>query len=185
MAFDPEYHHRRSIRLQGYDYRQGGVYFVTICTHNRQCLLGEVSEVEMQLSEAGRIATATWDWLAAQYPYVSLDASIVMPNHLHGIIVVRDDAEEGPQEGGSRTAPTKKSLGRLVAAFKTVSSKAVNALPEPVGPPLWQRNYYEQIVRSTEELHRIRAYIKANPTHWPGDPENPGQPPANRPAPSW
>ena len=173
MPYHPDAHHRRSIRLQGYDYRHSGAYFVTICTHGRECMLGEVIEGKMRLNETGRIVAGAWDWLAAQYSHVSLDASIIMPNHLHGIIILREDAEGRPQVGGSRTAPTKKSLGRLIAAFKTVSSKAVHALPEPVGTPLWQRNFFEHIIRSAKELHRIRAYIAGNPARWIEDPENP------------
>jgi len=173
MAFDPEHHHRTSIRLQGYDYRLEGAYFVTICTHGRHCLLGEVAEGEMQLNEAGRIAAAAWGWLAEQYPHVSLDASVVMPNHLHGIIILGGNTKDRPQEGGSRTAPTKKPLGRLIAAFKTVSSKTLNALPEPPAVRLWQRNYFERIIRSREELFRVRSYIASNPARWPEDSEYP------------
>ncbi len=101
MTYNPDIHHRRSIRLKGYDYSQAGAYFVSICTNNRECLFGEITEGKMVLNEAGQMVADSWEWLAKQYDHVSLDECVVMPNHLHGIIVVNDGCR-----GGSRTAPT-------------------------------------------------------------------------------
>jgi putative transposase len=91
---------RRSIRLPGYDYSQNGAYFITICTQDRECLFGDIENGEMRMNERGRIAAETWEWLALQYDHVVLDEWMIMPNHLHGIIVIADECR-----GGSRTAP--------------------------------------------------------------------------------
>ncbi len=184
MSYDPERHHRRSIRLRGYDYTQAGAYFVTLCARDRACLFGEVVNGDVRLSDAGRIVADAWEWLAVQYPYVALDAWVVMPNHLHGIIVMVDGDDGG--RGGSRTAPTgdapsgtvvvkRKPLGRLIGAFKTVSTKRINEIRGTPGATLWQRNYYEHVIRGDADLRRIRAYIADNPARWGRD-RNPPRP---------
>jgi REP element-mobilizing transposase RayT len=176
MKYDPAVHHRRSIRLQGYDYSQAGAYFVTICTQNRQCLFGEIVAGEMRLNDAGLIIADSWEWLSRQYGYLGLDEWIVMPNHIHGIIVIADGCRGGSRtapitrtndgKGGSRTAPTVKPVGRLIGAFKTVSTKQINEMRQTPGVQLWQRNYWEHIVRNESELNRIREYINKNPAKW-------------------
>ena len=168
---------RRSIRLRGYDYAQAGVYFVTIVTQNRTCLFGEVAYGIMQLNRTGRMVTDCWQWLGTQYAYVTLDEFVLMPNHLHGLIMITDNV----RRGGSRTAPTaadspagkRKPLGRLIGAFKTVSTKQFNSAQGKTGSPLWQRNYYEHVVRRDELLDKIRQYIRENPARWEIDRENP------------
>jgi REP element-mobilizing transposase RayT len=172
MNYNPEKHHRRSIRLKDYDYSQSGAYFVTICSWSRECLFGEIIDGNMQLEEFGQIIQENWIWLSHQYKYVHLDEWSVMPNHLHGIIVINDDGR-----GGSRTAPTniikRKSLGRLIGAFKTVSTKQINLIRNTPGEPVWQRNYYERIIRNEDELNHIREYIINNPSQWAEDENNP------------
>jgi putative transposase len=179
--YNRDLHHRRSLRLKGYDYRSVGAYAVTICVHGRECLLGRVVEGEVELSDLGRAAAAAWTWLEERYPYVSLDAWVVMPNHLHGIIVIHDDM----RRGGSRTAPTtgtnpsqdtgtkQKPLGRLIGAFKTVSTKRINQLRDTPGSRFWQRNYYEKIIRNERQLEALRRYIIDNPQQWAVDSQNP------------
>ena len=165
---------RRSIRLEEYDYSQAGAYFVTLCTLNRECLFGNITEGKMILNAAGRIVSDSWVWLARQYDYVLLDESIIMPNHLHGIIVIED--RRRPNAGGSRTAPTmekQKSLGRLVGAFKTISTKKINQTRATQSAKLWQRNYYEHVIRNDEELNRVREYISHNPLKWELSRDNP------------
>ena len=168
VKYDPTRHHRRSIRLTGHDYAQGGGYFVTIVCVERALLL-EDPRFRLAVEEA-------WLWLASQYDYVHLDEYVVMPNHLHGVIVTH-----GTCRGDSRIAPTasvkRKPLGRLVGAFKTVSTKRINELRGTPGLTVWQRNYYEHIIRDEEELNRVRQYIIDNPTCWEQDPENPCQQP--------
>jgi putative transposase len=168
MHYDPNKHHRRSIRLKGYDYTQAGAYFITIVTQDRACLFGEVVEGEMRLNPFGEIVAESWQWLAMQYDYVELDEWVIMPNHLHGTIVITDD------RGGSRTAPTvkRKPVGRLIGAFKTVSTKRINEHRDTPGVPVWQRNYYEHIIRNEDDLEAIRRYIACNPLRWHLDREN-------------
>ncbi len=164
-------YNRRTIRLKGYDYSQAGAYFVTICVRNRQCVLGDVFDGEMKLSEYGKVAVESWHWLARRFTYIELDEWIVMPNHLHGIIVIHDDQIS---RGDSRIAPTgRKSLGRLMGAFKTVSTKRINEMRKTPGAKLWQRNYFEHIVRNPNSLDRIREYIGTNARFWQSDKENP------------
>ncbi len=162
--YDSTIHHRRSIRLQHYDYRQAGAYFITVGTHQHVSIFGEITDDAMRLNAYGHIVVEDWCWLADHHESVELDAFVIMPNHLHGIIVI-----SGP-EGGSRTAPTKP-LGRIIGAFKTVSTKHVNAWRETPGATLWQRNFYEHIIRNDTDLDRIREYIASNPAHWSEDAE--------------
>ena len=176
--YDPHKHHRRSIRLKDYDYASAGCYFVTICVRGGECLLGKIVDGRIVLNEFGRIAQESWFWLADRYDYISLDESAFMPNHMHGIIVYHDD----PGRGASRSAPTdntptavaRKPLGRLVGAFKTISTKQINNLRGTPGEPFWQRNYWEHIVRNERALLAIREYIIYNPTRWEIDKLHPG-----------
>ncbi len=174
MVYNPEKHHRRSIRLKGYDYAQPGAYFITICVRERECTLGDVADGKMVLSGFGQIAAKSWQWLAEQYPYVTLDAWVVMPNHLHGIIVINDN----DCRGASRCAPTeprikRKPLGQLIGAFKTVSTKHISQMRDTAGAPFWQRGFYEHIVRNKRDLDAIRQYIADNPLRWQLDRDNP------------
>jgi putative transposase len=115
------------------------------------------------------IVSATWQWLPEQYPYVELDTWVVMPNHFHGIVFLLDD-----RRGGARPAPTKrKPLGRLIGAFKTVSTKRINELRTTPGQPVWQRNYYEHVIRNEVDLEEIREYIQNNPLKWLDDENHP------------
>lgn len=182
MRYNRDLHHRRSIRLKGYDYRSAGAYAVTICVDGRECALGQVVDGEVELSDLGRVAAESWAWLEEQYSYVSLDAWVVMPNHLHGIVVIHDDDGGGshrvPSSSGG-TVPTRdtgtrrKPLGRLVGAFKTVSTKRINQLRDTPGAHFWQRNYYEKIIRNERQLDALRRYIIDNPQQWTLDSENP------------
>ena len=168
-------HHRRSIRLKDYDYSQAGYYFVTICAQDRASLFGKIIDGEMRLNRLGCIVNDCWRWLSRQYPYVKLGAWVVMPNHLHGIVVITDGNVCG---GGSRTAPTpgvprRKGLGRLIGAFKTVSAKEINKIINSPGKRIWQRSFHDHIIRNDTELHRIREYILNNPLKWHLDKNNP------------
>ena len=160
---------RRSIRLKEYDYTQTGGYFVTICTENRKSIFGEIINGSVQLNKSGSIIAATWPWLSDQYPYVKLDVWVIMPNHFHGIVFLFNDPM-----GGSRTAPTKtKSLGRLIGVFKTVSTKRINEIHRNPAQPVWQRNYYEHVIRNETDLEEIREYIQNNPLKWLEDENHP------------
>jgi putative transposase len=180
MRFDPEKHHRRSIRLKGYDYRRQGAYFVTICTHDRLCLFGEVVGGEMRLNEYGRIALGCWKEIPLHFPQAELDAFVVMPNHVHGIIVLTVGARHAvPLQNGisEKTEqfgkPVAGSIPTIIRSFKSATTRHINALRGTPGSPVWQRNYYEHIIRNEESLNRIREYIKTNPLRWAMDSENP------------
>jgi putative transposase len=155
---------RRSLRLQEYDYSQAGAYFVTICVQGRECLLGEIVEGEMQLNNYGKIARDCWHDLPHHYVNIELDAFVVMSNHMHGIIVLVG--------AGLRPAPTNPPLSKIIRAFKSFSSRKINELRNTTGSPVWQRGYYEHIIRDDKSLNRIREYIVNNPLRWELDREN-------------
>ena len=160
---------RRSIRLKAYDYSQAGAYFVTVCTHGRVCLFGEVINGEARLNSRGDIVADTWRGLPRYYPNVVLDAFVLMPNHVHGVVLLADDPD-GELGTGLKPAPTERryALSEIVRAFKTFSARRVNALADLRGTSVWQRNYYEHVVRNETDLNRIREYIAGNPARLGG-----------------
>ncbi len=170
MTDDPAIHHRRSIRLRGYDYSQAGAYFITICTHNRECLFGAVgagskpalssikpaqSPDSMVLNEYGEIVKDTWEDLINHVDGIELDAFGIMPNHVHGVIVF--------------IGAGKHTLSEIVRQLKTFSARRINRKRGSQGLPVWQRNYYEHIIRNEDDLARIREYIANNPANWQSD----------------
>lgn len=190
--YNPATHHRRSIRLRGYDYSQAGAYFITICTHNRECLFGAVgagskpahpsikpaqfatphptqSPNLMVLNEYGEIVKDTWEDLINHVDGIELDAFVIMPNHVHGIIViiraglVQDGAGLEPAPTGKRTLP------EIVRQLKTFSARRINKKRGAQGLPVWQRNYYEHAIRDDDDLTRIHGYIANNPINWLSD----------------
>ena len=168
MLYDPERHHRRSIRLQNFDYSSAGAYFVTVCAHQRQCVFGEVAEGKMTPNEIGQIVEQAWYDLASRFPGVDLDVFVVMPNHMHGILVI----QESPRRDGD-AACHATTLGLVLRAFKSLSAIAANRALGRSGWPLWQRNYYDKIIRDDRMLHNARHYILDNPKRWPDDANNP------------
>lgn len=170
MPYDSEKYDRKSIRLKEYDYSSAGWYFVTICAQKRECVFGHVSKGDVILNRIGQIVMECWKWLPQQYQYVNLDEWVIMPNHLHGIIIINNDRGMG----GSRTAPTTKikPLGALIGAFKTVSTKRIRQEYDCSEASFWQRNYYEHVIRNDADLLRIREYIINNPVNWETDEEN-------------
>ncbi len=174
MPFDPSIHHRRSIRLKDFDYTQAGAYFVTICAINRACLFGQMSSVPATLipTSVGEMVWAIWQGMPERYPGVELDEAVLMPNHLHGIIVLN-------QDGGTAYEVGKYlRLSDVVQRFKSVTTAkyrqdAVQREPKAYVGPLWQRNYYEHVIRNDIELTRIRRYVAENPGRWTEDEENP------------
>ena len=184
MPYDPQRHHRRSIRLPGYDYTQPGAYFITIVTHQRMPLFGEIVDGEMRLNEYGQIVHAEWFQAAVVRPYVVLhrDEFVVMPNHVHGIIWIVDVGGGATRVGATRRVaptpipprgPNAGSIGAIIGQFKSITAKRINALRDTPGAPVWQRNDYEHIIRDDHALARIRDYIQSNPQRWADDQENP------------
>lgn len=155
-------HPRRQRRLRGWDYSQPGSYFITICTINSADLLGDVAGGRVRLNAYGEIAKDTWAWLGAHFPNVSLDESVVMPNHIHDILVLTT-AVRGQQREASDMPVHRKTVGELVGAFKTRSTKEVNRLRQTPGAVLWQRDFWDRVIRNEYELTRTREYIRRNP----------------------
>jgi REP element-mobilizing transposase RayT len=184
MRFNPELHHRHSLRLHGYDYTQAGAYFVTICTQHKACVLGEIVGGEMQLT-TGRMVQRVWNDMPQYYLAVDVDAFVVMPNHIHGIIVLTVGAglRACPTPGRPQGVAPTMSLPMVVHRFKSLTTTWYRR--ELLAGRLWQRNYYEHIIHDEEELNRIRNYIVNNPLQWELDRENPAVTERKKPAESW
>ncbi|WP_017652226.1 transposase [Fortiea contorta] len=182
MSYDPRIHHRHSIRIKGYDYTQPGIYFITICTKGRQCLFGDVTKGEMQLNCLGQIAWNCWQTIPDHFPHIELDIFVVMPNHLHGILIITDKPvgaqqccalnqhlDHNTEQFGQ---PVNSSIPTIIRSYKSVVSKRINLIWQTKGQSIWQRNFYEHIGRDQKSLDNIRQYILDNPQRWADDPEN-------------
>jgi len=197
--YDSEIHHRRSIRVKGYDYAQDGAYFVTVCAQDRRCLFGDVVSEKMKLNEAGRMVCDHWVNLNNRFPNIEIDEFIVMPNHFHGILIVGAGLVSARSEfsimanrvGGNsmadadlrmrnantradtRPAPTgvNAGLGEIICAFKSLTTNdyirnvKCGKFPK-FEKSIWQRNYWEHIIRDDDDLNRVREYIINNPLNW-------------------
>lgn len=161
MKYNHDLHHRRSIRLGEYDYSQAGAYFITICTHNRSSIFGEIINGEMINNELGAIVRSRWDRLSKHHQNVELDESIIMPNHIHGIIVLHVASPE-----------SSTPISEIIRGFKTFSARQINKVRDCKGVPVWQRNYYERIIRTEQELNNVKNYIINNPISWDTDTNN-------------
>jgi putative transposase len=174
MKYSRERHHRRSVRLQGCDYSGRGAYFVTICAWNRECISGEIIDGEMRLNEYGNIVQREWMRTADVRPNVEMDEYVVMPNHFHGILVInyrmnvlgRGILQYAPTGAGLRSP--SQTIGAVIRGFKSAPTKSINILRNTPGMPVWQRNYFERVIRNENELFRTREYIRFNPVQWNG-----------------
>jgi len=203
MKYDPEIHHRISIRLQGYDYAQPGLYFFTIVSQNRECLFGEIVNGGMALNEAGCMLHDAWNTMPMRFQNMESVGFIVMPNHIHGIIALQCRGEPCVRplspirpyshlQPHSHVCPPRNnhhsyippcgtchdSLGRIIQAFKSLTTKEyIQGVKKKMWPPfqgrLWQRNFYERIIRDDKELTQLQEYIINNPLKWELDHENP------------
>jgi len=199
MTYDPERHHRRSIRLKGYDYSQVGAYFITIVTQDRACLFGEIMDGKIHLNDAGRMVEKGWLELNRKFPTIETDEYIVMPNHFHGIVVivgadlcVCPDVMETTTKLGAHATKSGAHIGAplpsIIQWFKTMTTNEyIRGVKTsgwlPFRGRLWQRNYYEHIIRDDESLNSIREYIANNPLQWELDRENPVRARGNVPMP--
>ena len=173
MKYNPHIHHRRSIRLKGYDYSQNGAYFVTICVQNRECLFGKIRNGNMVLNDAGKMIEKYWREIPEHYPNVILDAFVIMPNHMHGILIIDNNVGQ-PQGIAPTIAPTGKTIGDIIGAFKSLTTNEyICGVKSGKFPPfekrIWQRNYYEHIIRNEQSLEKIQNYIIHNPQKWQDD----------------
>jgi putative transposase len=191
MPYNPEKHHRRSIRLREWDYSSPGAYFVTICTEQRVSLFGAVVDREMQLNTYGCIVETEWERSARIRQEIELDAFVVMPNHFHAVVhIVEVDRGDWPvapttpiapppvdpampvtpeHEPEFKPGPRPRSLSSLMVRFKGAVTKHINALRQNPGDKVWQRNYYERIIRNERHLQAVREYILNNPVNWEKD----------------
>ena len=185
MTFAWNFEGRRSIRIPDYDYSEPGYYFVTICVKNRQCTFGYMEDGKMVLSRFGYIARREWRQTIKSRRYISPDAFIVMPNHVHAIVhikVGRGMARHAPTvnssvvPGRKFAQPQGNTLSSIVGSFKSAVSKCINRLGDASDESLWQRNFYERIVWTDEGLANTRDYIRLNTLRWHVDPENPYHP---------
>jgi REP element-mobilizing transposase RayT len=181
MKYDPQKHHRRSIRLPGYDYSQIGAYFVTMVTRNRACLFGEIVDGEVRFSHFGLIADECWRLIPEHFPHVELGAFMVMPNHVHGIIILHDrDRRDMPWRVPTWRVPTIEKFGKPVSgSLATIIRQYKSSVTRIIGQRyggisnIWQHNYYEHIIRTGDEHDRIHQYIESNPANWNTDGQNP------------
>lgn len=193
---------RQSFRLRGYDYTTPGAYFITLCTQNRECIFGIIDDGKMMLNELREIVNQQWRASPIVRPQISLDAFVIMPNNIHAIVIINPknathadiDCNENvgadANVGADCNPPVQQiapfeqpifrrepqSSGSIVVGFKSATSKRINIQRNSPGKPVWQRNYYERIIRGTAELHRIRRYNAENPERWKGDANNPLHP---------
>ncbi len=177
MKHSSDRKYRKLIRLKDYDYSQPGAYFVTICTKDRECLFGEIVEGDLRLNQFGQLVSGIWNKITNHFPGVELDAFIAMPNHVHGILIITNYVgarHASPlQIPKTSRGPKPKSLSVIVGSYKSAVTKRINEIRGTPGKSVWQRNYYEHIIRTEEELNEIREYITDNPLKWELDEENP------------
>lgn len=173
---------RSSIRLAEYDYSQPGAYFITLVTFRREQVFGKIDNLEMRLTPAGRIVNHVWQSLPMRYPQIKLGSTVVMPDHFHGVIEITSVGpaassrvaaiHELPQQEGIRLSRRRMTIPLVVGYFKMNVAKKVNKLFGTPGRPLWQRNYYEHVIRNEKEYDRIQMYIDANISNWKEKPED-------------
>jgi len=189
IRYDPVKHHRHSIRLKGFDYTQSGAYFITIVTKNRELLFGKIVENTMRLNTFGQIVNTFWQDLPDHFPQVVLDAWVVMPNHVHAILwIVRVDYTTGERQKVFANLSTQTdnrpqseypkgaqsgSLGAILGNFQMTTARRINRIRKSTGTSVWQRDFYDDIIRNQRHLEAARQYIRNNPMNWLHDTDNP------------
>jgi hypothetical protein len=191
--YDPTIHRRRTLRLKDYDYSTGAFYF-TLCTHNRKCVFGDVSQGQVILSRIGSVVLDEWERTRQVRPEAELDACVIMPNHFHGIVFIHGTEAGSPHSrtlsppargsragtngalSGAEPPPQRlaRSFGAFLGGFKSAITSRVNTLLDMRGRPLWQRNCYEHVIRNDRDLQARRDYIAFNPARWEEDEYYPG-----------
>jgi putative transposase len=186
MPYNPEIHHRKSVRLKGYDYSRAGLYFITVCAYKHGLLFGDVVGNKMCLNENGEFVNKCWQEISNHYPNVVLDEFVIMPNHIHGIIQIIDNNtriqnnQNGENVGAQNIEPLQPkqninkyqhiipgSIGAIIRGFKIGVTKWFRQNTDIY--TVWQRNYHEHIIRNEKEFYRIKNYIRQNPIMWSDD----------------
>ncbi|WP_353932223.1 transposase [Okeanomitos corallinicola TIOX110] len=199
MTYNPNIHKRQSIRLKGYDYSQSGLYFITICCYQRECLFGNIINSQMILNNFGELIKEEWLKSAEIRKEIELDNFVIMPNHFHGIVIINQEINrdfiknnvdfldnnvgangrsplQQIQSSSLKISMKPKSLSSLIAGFKSATTKKINMIRNTPQNPVWQRNYYDHIIRNDESLARIREYVENNPLSWENDQLHPNNP---------
>lgn len=185
MESKPNHPNRRSLRLPAYDYSLPGAYFVTLVVHHRQPLFGQIRDGEGILNAFGELVAHAWRALPSAFSHCELDEWVVMPDHFHAILWLHEDSLTGEAAGREvdfqsqdavpaasplhPSGPVSGSLGEIIQRFKSITSRRINALRRTPAEHVWQRNYFERIIRNERELDQARNYIRNNPLHWQMD----------------
>ncbi|MBI5806738.1 transposase [candidate division TA06 bacterium] len=180
MSINNPKFHRKSIRLPEYDYSQEGAYFITICTHGRSCLFGKIVNSRMELNGHGEIADKSWREIPQHFTNVLLGEYIIMPNHIHGTIIIIEPPSETRHavslpSGASFGKPQAGSLSTIVRSYKSAVTRQINVVRAKNEPAIWQSRFYEHVIRNDKSYNKIRRYIVDNPLCWPQDDENPNR----------
>ena len=173
---------RKSIRLPNYDYTQEGAYFVTLVTHNRKCLFGNIVQGGMHLNPIGEVVKDVWLSIPRHFSHVTMDLYVIMPNHIHGILTINSDVvgarhavpllqHRPSQNFESFGKPVKGSIPTIIRSFKSEATRRVNIIRGTPGEIFWQRNYFEHVIRDEKDYQAIYNYIIINPHHWVEDDE--------------
>jgi len=193
MKYNPDIQLRQSTRLREYDYSTVNAYFVTLCTYNRECLFGYIEESGMISNQFGNIVHTKWNDIPVHFKNIVLDEFTIMPNHLHGIIIITDKKMDvgakhslntktfAIHQSNTNASPLQNhqkgtkpgSLSSIIQNFYSVTTRKINRIRKTPGLKLWQRNYFDRIIRNENELNKIREYIINNPLKWHLDKENP------------
>lgn len=199
MTYNPDIHKRQSIRLKGYDYSQSGLYFITICCYQRECLFGNIINSQIILNNFGQLIKEEWLKSAEIREEIEFDDFIIMPNHFHGIVIINQEINsdfmkndvdfqdnnvgangrlplQQIQSSRPKISMKPKSISSLIAGFKSATTKKINIIRNTPQNPVWQRNYYDHIIRNDESLARIREYVQNNPLSWENDQLHPNNP---------
>ena len=199
MTYNPDIHKRQSIRLKGYDYSQSGLYFITICCYQRECLFGNIINSQIILNNFGQLIKEEWLKSAEIRKEIELDDFVIMPNHFHAIVIINQEINsdfmkndvdfQDNNVGANGRSPLgqiqssrpkismkPKSISSLIAGFKSATTKKINIIRNTPQNPVWQRNYYDHIIRNDESLAKIREYVQNNPLSWENDQLHPNNP---------
>lgn len=199
MTYNPDIHKRQSIRLKGYDYSQSGLYFITICCYQRECLFGNIINSQIILNDFGQLIKEEWLKSAEIRKEIEFDDFVIMPNHFHAIVIINQEINsdfmkndvdfQDNNVGANGRSPLgqiqssrpkismkPKSISSLIAGFKSATTKKINIIRNTPQNPVWQGNYYDHIIRNDESLARIREYVQNNPLSWENDQLHPNNP---------
>ena len=176
---------KNSLRLDNYNYSWAGAYFITICSYKKESLFGKINDFSMKLNDFGKIVQSCWDQISGKYKNIDLGDFVIMPNHIHGIILIVGAIHESPEtkrtiyksscnNGVIRELPLRVErrnmlLSKIIGRFKMNSSKLINNIRSSAGAHIWQRGYYDHIIRNDEDLNNIKQYIQNNPQNWQTD----------------